>query len=459
MTSISVSPIRGEIKAFLQLAIPLVSAQIAQSATGFVDTVMMGHLGWKALAAGGLASFTFQVFLNVLGGVVMGVSPLIAEAHGAGRKTRIEQVAQQGLWLTIGLSISTMWVIAHLDTLMLRLGQAPETITLASSYLNVMLWGLFPAVAFAMFRGVVSGLSQTRPIMVIVMGGTLFNIVGNYVLGYGKFGFPRLELAGLALASTLSWWGMFLALVIYLSRHPQLRIYNLFQKWYRPRFNLLRELVIIGAPIGVSIAFEYGLVLVMTYLMGILGTDVLAAHQIALQTGIIVFMIPLGMSYAATARVGQWFGQQKLERTRGAGYVSIGVALAATTLVAIALLTFRQQVVGLYLDISNPENAALMKLVIPMLMVVAIGHVFDGVQKTTLGALYGLQDTRTPVLFGIPAFLGIGLVSGYVLGFHLGLGGVGLWVGYYLGSTTVAAIYIWRFGNLISKQVAENVIN
>jgi multidrug resistance protein, MATE family len=455
MISISVSPIRGEIKAFLQLAIPLVSAQIAQSATGFVDTVMMGHLGWKALAAGGLASFTFQVFLNVLSGVVMGASPLVAEAYGAGRKTRIEQVTQQGLCLTIGLSISTMWIIAHLDTLMLRLGQSPETVTLASSYLNVILWGLFPAVAFALFRGVVSGLSQTRPIMIIVMGGTLFNIAGNYVLGYGQFGFPRLELVGLALASALSWWGMFLALLIYLLKHPQLRIYNLFQNWYQPKFRLLSELITIGTPIGVSIAFEYGLVLVMTYLMGILGTDVLAAHQIALQTGIIVFMIPLGMSFAATARVGQWFGQQKLQRAREAGYVSIAVALATTTLVAVALFTFRQQVVGLYIDIGNPENAALLKLVTPMLIVVAIGHVFDGVQKTTLGALYGLQDTRTPVMLGVLSFVGIGLVSGYLLGFYFGFGGAGLWIGYYLGSITAAAVYLWRFGRLVSRKSKE----
>lgn len=455
MTSISVSPVQAEIRAFLKLAIPLVSAQIAQSATGFVDTVMMGHLGWKALAAGGLASFTFQVFLNVLGGVVMGVSPLVAQAFATGRKTRIEQVTQQGLWLTVGLSIATMWIIAHMDVLMLQLGQVPETVTLASSYLNVMLWGLFPAVGFAMLRGVVSGLSQARPIMFIVMGGTLFNIAGNYVLGFGKFGFPRMELAGLALASTLSWWGMFLVLVVYLFKHPQLRIYR-FQKWYQLRLNLLRELLVIGVPIGVSITFEYGLVLIMTYLMGILGTDVLAAHQIALQTGMIVFMIPLGMSFATTARVGQWLGWQNLEGIRRAGFVSSGIVIGATIVVAIALLAFRQQVVGLYVDIRNPENAKLLQLVIPMLSVVAIGHVFDGLQKTTLGALYGLQDTRIPVLLGILSFLGVGLVSGYVLGFTVGLGGVGLWVGYYLGSLMAATVYAWRFGNLISRKMGTD---
>ena len=450
------SNIKVEVHEFLKLAIPLVSAQVGQAVTGFVDTVMMGHLGWKTLAAGGLASFTFQVFLNVLVGVVMGVSPLVAEAYGAGQKSRIEQVTQQGVWLLLVLTIPTMWAISHMDVLMLRLGQAPETVTLASTYLEVMLWGLFPAVGFAMLRGVVSGLSQARPIMVIVIGGTLFNIVGNYVLGFGKFGFPRMELAGLALASALSWWGMFLVLVIYLLKHPKLRIYRLFQKWYRLRLHLFVKLVFVGIPIGVSIAFEYGLVLVMTYLMGILGTDVLAAHQIALQTAVIVFMIPLGMSFATTARIGQWFGQQSLIGTKRAGYVSGGIIVTTTTVVAILLLTFRVPIIGLFVDLSQPENAALLKLVIPMIVVVAIGHIFDGLQKTTLGALYGLQDTRMPVLVGIFSFLGIGLVSGYILSFHLGFGGTGLWIGYYLGSVMAAAIYVLRFVNLISRKLGNS---
>ena len=446
------SPIRAEAHAFFALTVPLVSAQLAQAATGFVDTVMMGHLGWKALAAGGLASFTFQVFLNTLSGVVMGVSPLIAEAYGAGHQSRIRQVTQQGLWLVLGVAVLTMAILQHMDVVMLRLGQNPDTVALANTYLKVVLWGLFPAVGFAMLRGVVSGLSHTRPIMVIVVGGTLFNILGNYVLGFGKLGFPRMELAGLALASALSWWIMFLVLVMYLLKHPKLRLYRLFQARFQPKLLILRELLFIGAPIGVSVAFEYGLVLVMTYLMGILGTDVLAAHQIALQTGLMIFMIPLGMSFAATARVGQWLGRQNLQGLKRAGKVSVGIVVGTTVVVAIALFICRQHVVGLYLDSREPENAGLLQLVIPMLSVVAVGHVFDGLQKTVLGALYGLQDTRIPVLVGIFSYLGVGLISGYILAFHLGLGGVGLWAGYYLGSLTAAIIYVWRFKQLIAMQ-------
>ena len=140
----------------------------------------------------------------------MAVSPLIAEANGAGDKRRIENLVKQGLWLTLLLTIPVSIAIAHLDSIMLQLGQPEVTVALANTYLDIILWGIFPAVGFAMLRGVVSGLSQARPVMYIVVVGTLFNILGNYSLSFGKFDFPRLELAGLAIASTFTLWGFLL---------------------------------------------------------------------------------------------------------------------------------------------------------------------------------------------------------------------------------------------------------
>jgi MATE family multidrug resistance protein len=449
MTSMLIkSNIRTEIREFLQLAVPLASAQVAQSATGFADTVMMGALGQETLAAGGLASLTFVMLMNTGGGVVMGVSPIVAEAYGAGRKTRIEQVTSQGLWLSLLLAIPMMFLIGHLDSFMSQLGQAQTTVVLANTYLDIILWGLIPALGFAMLRGVVSGLSQARPVMIIVIVGTLFNIVGNYVLGFGKFGFPRMELAGLALASVLSLWGMFLALVVYTFKHQQLKTYRFFQDLHRLKPGILRELVWIGVPIGVSVALESGLFTVVTYLMGVLGVDVLAAHQIVLQTIIVIFMVPLGMSFATTARVAQWLGQQNLEAARRSGYISIAVAAVFMALTAIALLTHPQQVIGLYLDIRNPENANVVKLAMPMLTISALAQLLDGVQKTAMGALYGLQDTRVPMLLSLPTFWGVGLTTGYFLGFHVGLGGVGLWIGQSIGVAIAAGVFVWRFYKL-----------
>jgi multidrug resistance protein, MATE family len=364
--------IRTEIREFLKLAIPLASAQVAQSATGFADTVMMGRLGAEALGAGGLASLTFFALLNTAVGAVMGVSPLVAEAYGAGHKTRVEQVARQGFWLSLILAIPIMILIGHLGSLMGQLGQAATTVTMAKSYLDVILWGFFPALGFAMLRGFVSALSQARPVMVIVIAGTLFNIAGNYVLGFGKLGFPKMELAGLALSTTITFWGMFLALVIYTLKHKQLNTYRLFQKLHRVKPGILWELLVIGLPIGVSSALEVGLFTVVTYLMGVLGTDVLAAHQIVFQTIVVIFMVPLGMSFATTARVGQLSGQQNREGVRLAGYVSISIGVIFMSIMTMALLLFPLQVIGLYVDISDPENANVVGLAIPMLTVAAV---------------------------------------------------------------------------------------
>ncbi|MDJ0747591.1 MAG: MATE family efflux transporter [Xenococcaceae cyanobacterium MO_167.B27] len=457
MTYISVhSSIRTEIKKFLQLAIPLASAQVAQSLTGFFDTIMMGRLGAETLAAGGLASLTFLALLNIAGGVVMGVSPLIAEAYGAGNKTRIEKLARQGFWLVLLLTIPIMFAIAYLDSIMLQLGQAETTVTLANTYLDIILWGFFPALSFAMLRGVVSGLSHARPVMFIVIIGTIFNIIGNYVLGFGKLGFPRLELAGLALASVLALWGMFLALLIYILKHPQLRTYRIIQELHQLKPGILADLVRIGLPIGIFSALEIGLFTIVTYLMGALGTEMLAAHQIVFQTIVVIFMIPLGMSYATTVRVGQWLGQQNLEGIKRAGYLSIAMGFMFAILVTIAMLLFPQAIVSLYLDINDPANTQVITLALPMLTIATVAQIPDVIQKITYGALQGIQDTRTPMLLSIPAFWGIGLTSGYILGFPLGWGGTGLWLGHSLGMAIAAILFLIRFHHQITYRKKFN---
>jgi MATE family multidrug resistance protein len=449
------SPLQTEIHAFLRLAIPLASAQIAQSATGFVDTVMMGRLGQETLAAGGLASLTFLLLLNTAAGVVMGASPLIAQAYGAGQTTRVEQVARQGVWLLVGLTLPIALLLAHLDSLMRYLGQAETTIALSNTYLDIMLWGFFPALGFALLRGVVSAMSHARPIMAIVLVGTLLNISGNYLLGFGQFGLPRLEIAGLALSSVFSLWVMFLALGVYILRQKELRTYRFFQNLHQFKPKILCELLRVGLPIGVSSALELGLFTIVTYLMGVLGTEVLAAHQIVFQTIAVVFMVPLGMSFATTVRVGQWVGQQNLEGAKRAGYVSMAMGLGFMAMMAIVLLVFSRQIVGLYLNVQAPQNASVVSLATSMLSVAAISQILDGLQKTTMGALYGLQDTRIPMLLSFPAFWGVGLTAGYLLGFHTSLGGIGLWIGQSIGIGIAAIVFIWRFRRLVTRPTSN----
>ncbi|MEM7714921.1 MAG: MATE family efflux transporter [Cyanobacteria bacterium P01_A01_bin.68] len=444
--------IRKESKQFMQLAIPLVSAQITQSLTGFFDTIMMGRLGAETLAAGGLASLTFFALLNIATGIVSAVSPTIAQAYGAGHKTKIEKYARQGFWLVLLLSIPTMLAIGKLDSIMLQLGQAETTVNLANIYLDIILWAFFPALGFAMLRSVLSGLSHTRPIMFIVIVGTFFNIIGNYILGFGKFGFPRLELAGLAISSSLTFWGMFIALIVYMLKHPQLKIYRIFEQLHKFKPNIILELSKIGVPIGIFIAFELGLFTTVTFLMGSLGTEVLAAHQIVFQTVIVTFMIPLGMSYATTARVGQWFGQKNLKGIKLSTYISIAIGLGITILLTILMLLFPRSVIGLYLNINDPANTEIINLALPMLTIASLSQILDAIQKITYGALQGIQDTQVPLLLSVPVLWGIGLTGGYILGFVFDWGGTGLWLGQSVGVGIVALLFLARFRYQVTGQ-------
>jgi multidrug resistance protein, MATE family len=256
---------------------------------------------------------------------------------------------------------------------------------------------------------------------------------------------PRLELAGLALASVLTLWGMFGALVIYLLTHLQFRAYRFFYGLYQLKPQILWQLIKVGMPIGVFTALEIGVYTAVGYLMGLWGTDALAAHQIVFQTINLIFMVPLGMSFAATARIGQWFGQQNPIGIRQAGFVGLATGAVWTAAVAIALLTFPRQIVGLYIDTAAPENAA----------VVALAVVFDGVQKIAYGALQGLQDTRVPMMFSFLFYWCIGLTSGYWLGFRWGMGGAGLWLGLLLAVAIAAVVFIARFQTLTSSRVSS----
>ena len=445
---------RSELGAFLRLAVPLASAQFAQVATGFVDTVMMGRLGPQTLAAGALASMTFFACFIITSGVVAGASPLVAESYGAGNKKRIEKITRQGLWLSFVIAVPVMIVLAHLSGLMRQLGQAEVTIQLVSSYLNTIVWGLFPALAFAMLRGVISALSEARPVMVIVVLGTAFNILANYALGFGKLGFPRMELSGLALGSVLTFWLMFLALVVYLASAGQFKDYQFFRSLQKVNLKVLWEVTKLGAPIGAFYVLEIGVYTTISYLVGTIGIDELGAYQLGFQTTNLLFMVPLGMSFAVTARVGQWLGQKDIEGVRRAGLVSIFAGAFWTAIVSIILLCFPQSVVGLYIDIHAPENQRIVEIAVSILRIAAISHVFDGVQKIAYGALQGIQDTRIPALFSFLAYWCIGLVTGYWLAFTQNLGVVGFWIGLLAAVVVSAAFFLWRF-----KQMTRSMAN
>jgi MATE family multidrug resistance protein len=441
-----------EIVEFLKLAMPSIGVQLCQAAIGFFDTLMMGRMGVETLAAGGLAALTFNVFLYTTAGTMMGVSPIVATAYGAGDRSRIESVVRQGLFLVAIASIPIALAITNFDLLMVHLGQAITTVKLGGIYLDIMAWGFFPALGFALLRSVVSAMNHPRIVMAIATGGTVFNIIGNYILGFGKLGFPALGIAGLALASVLTLWGMFLALVIYILNQKELKTYRLFQKLWQFDRQICWNLLKVGIPIGGATALEIGLFTIVTYLMGLLGTEVLAGHQIVLQTIAVTFMVPLAMSYAATIRVGHELGKQDFEGVSRAGLVSTTIGLLFMTIMAVVLCFFPHQIIDIFIDIRDPRNANVVSLATGLMQVAGISQILDGPQKILVGALYGLQDTRIPMILSLIAFWLIGLAGGYYLGFHTPLGGNGLWIGQSIGIAISAIMFGWRFYYLMTTK-------
>lgn len=443
------SRLLAEVKTCLMLATPLAGAQLAQAGTAFADTVMMGVLGSQTIAAGALGATLFSTLLMISTGIVSAVSPLVAQAYSAKQWVLAGQIARHGLWLSLGLSGLNVILIWQGGPILRGLGQAPNNVVMAESYLRAIVWGFLPGLAFVVLRSFVAALSRPRPILVIVILGTLINVVGNYGLSLGKWGLPRLELAGIGWASAISYWVMFLMLVGYLLVDPELRVYPVFSGFSSVKWPILRDLIQTGWPIGVLYGAEVGLFSVTTLLMGWLGTTALAAHQIALQTIALTFMVPLGISFATTIRVGHEVGLKNWSAARLAGYVGIGLASLFMAGVGLVFWLVPQSVIALYLDVQQPTNQAVVKLAATLLGVASMFQIVDGIQITAAGALRGLKDTRIPMLIGILAYWGVGLSSGYWLGIQMRWGGVGLWCGLALGLAVSACILTWRFHQLV----------
>jgi MATE family multidrug resistance protein len=447
-----------EVKATLWLAAPVVLTQLGQISMGFVDTVMVGRLGSDALAGVALGNTCF-FFTMVLGmGVLMAVQPMVSQAFGAGENDPIGRTVRQGLWLGLILGTGAFLLLWNITPLLRLLGQQEETIELAQGYLRAIAGGVFPFLWFVVLRSFVEGVSKPRPVAVIAFLGVAFNIGANYVLMFGKLGFPELGIVGTGWASMLVFWCNFMLLLTFVRRNPGYRPYRLFARLGKPDPHYFRELFRIGWPIGASLGTEFSLFMITVMMMGWISTTAMAAHQIAIQCAAFTFMVPLGIGIATTVRVGQAVGRKDPVGVRWAGFV--GILLSAVFMFGAALLfwTAPRTVVGLYLDLGNPDNDGVVDLAVKLLSIAAVFQVVDGVQVSASGALRGLKDTRIPMLIGLVSYLILGLTTSYTLGFRVGLGAVGLWWGLVLGLASAAVLLSMRF-YLHSRSALALVVN
>ena len=435
-----------EVRQTLVLGIPLILAQLGQMSMSFIDTLMVGRLGSSDLAGVALGGAVFFPVSIVCLGVLLAVSPLVSQAYGARQVMDVGRAARQGLWMSTVLSLPAGLVMWNAAPLLDWIGQEPQTVELAQGYLRAIVWGTLPLLWFGVLRQFVEGLSRPRMVMVITVGGVVLNVTLNWILMFGKLGFPALGLVGCGWASTVVYWLMFLALFAFIGRLEVFKPYGVFSRLGKPDPHYFFEILRIGWPIGIMQLFEVSLFSATAMMMGLFGTVPLAAHQIAINCAAYAFMVPLGLSYAVAVRVGQAAGRGDSVGVRQAGFVGIGLGASLMTLSAIGFWTIPGWIIRLFMNVHDPANAEVVRQGAILLGVAAVFQIFDGIQVTAAGALRGLKDTRTPMLVGVLAYWLVGLSSAWFLAFYLGWEGVGLWWGLVLGLTTAALLLTFRFG-------------
>jgi MATE family multidrug resistance protein len=443
---------RGELIETMRLAVPMAMTQLGQVAMMTTDLALLGRLGDKIVAATALAhTVLFAAF--VLGmGLVSAVAPLAAQAYGARQPRMVRRSLRVGLWASIMLGVPLTLAQLWGADMLLALGQAPEAAALAARYLMGLAWCLIPGWAFIALRNFMSAVNRPEPALWITLAAIPANGLLAYALIYGAFGLPRLDLLGAGIATTMVNTGMcFAAVWVAYAQHP-FRKYRALGRFWRADWPLFGKLLVVGLPISGTFLLEYGVFAAAAMLMGSIGTTALAAHQIALQTASIMFMVPFGISLAATVRVGQAAGRRDAVATRRAGFVAVGLGTAFMAAMTLIVALTRSGIPYLFLGAEAADATATAALAATLLVLGASFFIADGIQTVAAGALRGLNDTRVPLLIAGLSFWVIGFAACYALAFPAALGAIGVWAGLSIGLAVYATLLVWRFHALTGRR-------
>ena len=437
---------RGELRATLALAWPLILANLTQQVIQATDVLLMGRLGATQLAAATLAlnlTFTFNIFLL---GLITASSPMMATALGQ-RSNAVRDVRRTfraGLWL-IAIAMPPYWLILwHVGDLMRAFGQAPELAEQGQTFLRAYMWCTAPWLLFQLLRSFVSALERPRIVLWLSLAGIGVNALLSWSLIWGHFGLPALGLLGGGVGSTLTWLMMCGALVAVVAGERRFRRFHLFGHMWRFDRQRTVAMAALGWPIAVTMALEMGVFALAAYFMGWIGAPAVAAHAVALQIAAITFKVPHGQGQAVTVRVGLAFGRRDEAGIARAGWTAwiVGVSFMGT--MALAMWIFPRELVTLFLK-DVPANSLTIGLAVSFLQVAAAFQLVDGAQVIGAGMLRGLHDTRWPLLFALFGYWVVGLGIGAWLAFAADWKGVGIWVGLASGLAAVAVLMLARW--------------
>ncbi len=433
------------IKDTLKLSLPLIVGQLGQMFMGVVDSMMVGQIGTADLAAVAIGHGLFMV-VQIFGfGLALGLVPVVSERFGAGETTRCGIVLRQSL-LAITVSSVFMTAFAYYATNLIPfLGQDKSVEVLAINYAEILAFSTIPMLVFATYKSFTEALNITAPAMIITLLANLVNAFVNWVLIYGNLGFNAMGIEGAGWATFSSRVFMMLALMLYVLNAKRLKPFDPTFHFRTLDFGIMKRVLKIGSASGLQYVFEGGAFVTASFIIGILGKNELAAHQIAMNLASMTYMIALGMSMATSIRVSNAAGRQNKADMRMAGFVAMRVVTVFMATNALLFILFRDSLPYLYTSDPNVIGIAS-----ELLIFAAIFQIADGIQAVGIGALRGLSDITLPTRLTFIAYWLICLPVGVFLGFTLDFSVQGVWAGLSLGLIVSAVLLTQRF-NILTR--------
>jgi MATE family multidrug resistance protein len=444
----SLAPWREEVRAMLALGLPIAASHFCQILINAIDVAMLGRVGPEAIAAGALGFAVFLVVLIFMLGLAMGTAPMMAQAIGRKRKSMrdVRRTLRQGIWATTAIGIPFAVASIWAEELLLLSGQEAGIAHNAALYVQALVPSLFFATWFTVLRNFAASYQRATPPMVIMVIGLIANTAFSYTLIFGKFGFPALGVIGAGIGASMAQLLMVSLLLAFVLLDRRFRRFHVLGRFWRADWHRFREVLRLGAPIGFAMLFEVALFAGSAFIMGLIGTLELAAHQIALQIASATFMIPMGIAQAAGIRVALFAGAADRMGVHRTGVTSVALGVGFMAVMAVLIWSVPQLLVSPFLpDAETGDNARVMALACSYLAFAAAFQIFDAAQVVGANLLRGLKDTRVPMIFAGIGYWLIGLPAGVLFAFTFGMGGAGVWLGFVVALIVAAALMLGRF--------------
>jgi len=426
---------------------------------GLIDNIMVGQLGTAELAAVSLGNSFMFIAMSLGIGFSTAITPLVAEADGEHNFKNGKSAFKHGLVLCTTLGIALFLMILLAKPLMFLMKQPIEVVELAMPYLDLVAFSLVPLVSFQALKQFSDGLSMTKYPMYATLIANVVNVVLNYLLIFGKLGFPQMGIVGAAVGTLVSRFVMVVFLWALLRNKEKSSSYVTNIKIFVLENKMMKKIIALGFPSALQMFFEVAIFTAAIWLSGILGKNPQAANQIALNLSSMTFMVAMGLSVAAMVRVGNQKGLQQFSDLRRIAISIFLLGFLIATVFALIFIICNQMLPRIYLDVSDIENLAdnneVIRIAAKLLIIAALFQISDAVQVTVLGALRGLQDVKIPTCITFIAYWIVGFPISYYLGLHTAYKSAGIWIGLFAGLTTSALLLYIRFNKLTKDLIQK----